>query len=143
VSLESLADHGAYVASGNYLGIMTRSDAAEDRMNATFEIVPGLADEDLLSFRSVKYPKNYLVNGGFRVRLQPREDSDEYRRNATFRQQKGLGGGGGVSFEALNDPGFYIHARDDQLFIDESDGSTGFQREATFAIVNPLFKAGD
>jgi hypothetical protein len=143
-SVECLGHPGRFIAHGGYLGGLTAvNPSATDRLNATFEIVPGLANRDFVSFRAVNVPNHYLVHGDFRLRLQPREGSEGFKQNGTFNQVKGLAPAGGVSFEALNYPGFYIHARDGNLFIDKYDGTAKFQKDATFVIAEPKFTLDD
>jgi hypothetical protein len=140
VSLESAAQRGQYVYHVEGPAYLKRPNTDHERLNAAFEVVPGLADPIHVSFRSLNYPNHYLAHGDFHVRLQKYEDSDTYRRNATFKAVKGLVTKGAVSFEAITHSRHYIHARGDQLFLDGDDGSLAFSKQATFLMVEPQFK---
>jgi hypothetical protein len=140
VSLESYAHPGQFISHGDYLGWIKAPSSDGKRLNATFELVPGLASESCVSFRSVNIPRHYLVHADFRIRLQKLEDSDGYRRNGTFRQVGGLAFAAAASFESINYPGYYVHARGDKLFIDKYDGSARFRTEATFYVLGPQYK---
>src|SRR5262249_44617591 len=140
VSIASFGTPHQYIMHAGNLGYVRRPRDDEDRINATFEIVPGLANGDFISLRSVNCPKHYLVHGDFRLRLQKYEESVEYRRNGTFKQIDGLAGSGTVSFESINYPGYYIHQRESNLFVDKNNGSAKFKTEATFVIGEPQFK---
>jgi hypothetical protein len=129
-----------YIQHGGFEGWLRPVTSDEKRLNATFELVPGLADKSCVSFRSINIPNHYLVHRDFRVRLQPKEDSFGYYQNGTFKRVKGLGAATTFSFEAINYPGHYIRARGDALFIDKYDGKRQFRSDATFAIVAPLFE---
>jgi hypothetical protein len=139
VSLESFGHRGHFISHANFLGRLHRPTGDGSRLNATFEIVPGLANSAYVSFRPVNVPQYYLAHGDFRIYLEARQKCGT-GLNATFKQVKGLASGDATSFEAVNFPGYYIHARDDQLFIDKDDGSAKFRIEATFAVVEPQFK---
>jgi hypothetical protein len=89
-----------------------------DRLNATFEMVPGLANKDHVSFRAVNVPNHYLAHADYRLQLQKFEDSEGYRQSGTFKQVRGLAFADGVPFEAVNYPGHYIRARGGKLFLE-------------------------
>jgi hypothetical protein len=108
------------------------------RLNATFEIVPGLSDSKGISFRSVRPPNHYLAHGDFRVGLGVFDNSAEGARNATFLKVKGLSSPSDVSFESVNWPGYFLRSRSNgQIWLDKNDGSVQFRRDATFVIVEP------
>jgi hypothetical protein len=124
----------------DYLGCLKEPSNDGDRLNATFETVPGLANKDHVSFRSVNVPNHYLVPADDRIQLQKFEDWEGYRRNGSFKQVKGLASANGVSFESVNSPGHHICARNGKRFLEKSDESDHFRREATFVITKPQFK---
>jgi hypothetical protein len=128
-----------YIQHADYLGWLRRVTSDQERLNATFELVPGLADVNGVSFRSINVPDHYLVHGDFRIRLQRSEDSDVYRKNGTFRRVKGLGAVDASSFESVNYPGYYIRAKGKALSIEKYDGTPQFRSDATFTIVGPQF----
>jgi hypothetical protein len=139
-----------YIQHWAFEGWLRPVTSDEKRLNATFELVPGLAHmgpnseadpyNSHVSFRSINIPNHYLVHGDFRVRLQPYQELIDYQRNGTFRRVKGLGAATAFSFEAINHPGHYIRARGDALFVDKYDGTPRFRSDATFVFVGPLFE---
>jgi hypothetical protein len=140
VSLCSYRVRNLYVQHTDYLGWLKTVGTEGDRLNATFELVPGLADGSCVSFRSINVPDHYLVHGDFRIKLQPEEPSDVYRRNGAFRQVKGLAAPAACSFEAINYPGHYIRSKGGSLVIERFDGTPLFRSDATFVVTDPQFR---
>ncbi len=95
----------ASIMHGDYKGWVKPATNVGEKMNATFEIVNGLAESGFVSIRSVNVPNHYLNHGGFRLLLSPIHDSDAYRKNATFKKIRGLSSPSSVSFESINYPG--------------------------------------
>ena len=124
-----------YIAHGDYLGSLAEARHTD---NATFEWVPGLLSDRMVSLRSFNIPDHSFGHGGFRMRLQKFDDSEVYRKNFTFKQVPGLDAGNGVSVEAVNFPGPYICRKDKQLHRIKNDGSDPFRKNAIFDIVEPL-----
>lgn len=110
-------------------------------MNATFEIVNGLAESGYVSIRSVNCPNHYLNHAKSRLRLSPVEGGDAFHQNATFKKVRGLASPSLVSFESINYPGHYIHVRGNgEIWIDRLDDSDRFRQESSFSTADPLFK---
>jgi hypothetical protein len=129
-----------YVMHSDYKGCAKPATSFGEKMNATFEIVNGLAETGNVSIRSANLPNHYLNHANLRLRLSPVEDSEGYRKNATFKKVKGLASPSAVSFESYNFPGHYIRARNGELWLDKIDHSDRFRQEASFIIGDPLFK---
>lgn len=131
VRLQSMNFPGLFIRHRNFLGELTRITSDLDRKDASFRIVPGLADRRFVSFESVNYPGYYLRHEGFRIKLVRGTDNDLFRKDATFKRVPGLASPSMVSFESYNHPGYYIRHRDFQLFLEK--GTTDlFRQDATF-----------
>ncbi len=131
-----------YMVQGGYLvnSKSVRSDVG--KLNATWEIVNGLANSNYVSIRSPSIEGHYLIHGGLRVRYQEFVDTDSFRQNATFIKKKGLiGRKRGVSFESINFPKHFIRRRaNGELWVDKDDGSAAFKTQATFYQTAPQFR---
>jgi hypothetical protein len=131
VRLQSLNYPGLFIRHRNFLGELTRIATDLDRKDASFRLVPGLADRNLVSFESVNYPGYYLRHQGFRIKLMRGPGDDLFRKDATFRRVPGLANGSMVSFESLNYPGYYIRHRDFHLYLERGNTEL-FRKDATF-----------
>lgn len=139
VSLLHAKGRSNYIQHGNYRGWLRPAESDSSQLNSTFELLPGLADDKAVSFRSANVPDHYLAHGDLRLWLIGNDNSDVFRQNATFRRVKGLSNARGASFEALNFPGHYIRAKGEELIVGKNDGTNEFKVESTFVIVAPLF----
>jgi hypothetical protein len=131
VRLQSLNYPGLFIRHRNFLGELTRITTDLDRQDASFRLVPGLADRNLVSFESVNYPGYYLRHQGFRIKLMRGPGDDLFRKDATFRRVPGLASSSMVSFESLNYPGYYIRHRDFHLYLERGNTDL-FRKDATF-----------
>jgi hypothetical protein len=131
VRLQSLNYPGLFIRHRNFLGELTRITTDLDRKDASFKLVPGLADRNLVSFESVNYPGYYLRHQGFRIKLMRGPGDDLFRKDATFRRVPGLANSSMVSFESLNYPGYYIRHRDFHLYLERGNTEL-FRKDATF-----------
>ncbi|MBA4192365.1 MAG: hypothetical protein C0467_30720 [Planctomycetaceae bacterium] len=131
-----------YVAHGGHLGLLNSfskvTSTVDERANATFEIVPGLAKPTYVSLQAVNLPRHYLCHGDYVIRLQPMDNTPGFRLNATFAMVPGLAGGDSVSFRSINYSQRYIHHRSNQLYLDTDDRSPRFGEDASFYVVKPL-----
>jgi Alpha-L-arabinofuranosidase B (ABFB) domain len=64
--------HVAFLAQ---IAQLTASSGTTDRQDATFTIVPGLADSSCYSFRSANYPTRFLRHYDYRLRLDVNDSS--------------------------------------------------------------------
>lgn len=131
VRLQSLNYPGLFIRHRNFLGEITRITSDLDRKDASFRIVPGLANRNLISFESVNYPGYYLRHQGFRIVLSPRTNNELFRNDATFRRVPGLANRSMASFESYNYPGYYIRHRNFHLFLERGNTDL-FRKDATF-----------
>ena len=131
VRLQSLNYPGFFIRHRNYLGELTRINSNLDRQDASFRIVPGLANRNLVSFESVNFPGYYLRHEGFRIKLVRGSNNDLFRKDATFKRVPGLANGSMVSFESYNYPGFFIRHRNFGLYLERGNTDL-FRQDATF-----------
>lgn len=128
-----------------HFGLKIQGEPVKDvgiRMNATFEIVPGLIESNLTSIRSVNWPDAYIDHVAFRVRLSPVQDNDRWRRHATWVVTPGLADAkNGISFRSVTHPDRYIRVRaNGEAWLDVKENSPAFRNQATFIERRPLFK---
>ena len=69
----------------NFIGYIDPIQSDLDRSDASFIMVPGLADKRFCSFRSVNFPDQYLRHQNFALKLQKPDWSDLYKNDATFK----------------------------------------------------------
>jgi len=98
-----------YVRHRSFRAEVTPVGSALDRQDATFRIVPGLADPNWISFESVNYPGYYLRHQDFVFHLHQASDDQLFKEDATFRIIPGLANTELVTFESYNYPGRYIY----------------------------------
>lgn len=131
VTLQSMNFPDLFICHQYYLGELAGISTDLDRKNASFKIVPGLANGDMISFESVNFPGYYLCHQGFRIKLVQVANNDQSGKDATFRRVPGLANSSMVSFESCNFPGYYIRHRDFHLFL-EKGNTDAFRKDATF-----------
>ena len=131
VTLQSMNFPDLFICHQYYLGELAGISTNLDRKNASFRIVPGLANGDLVSFESVNFPGYYLCHQGFRIKLAQGANNDQFRKDATFKRVPGLANSSMVSFESYNFPGYYIRHRDFHLYLEKGNTDL-FRNDATF-----------
>ncbi|MEU5664252.1 AbfB domain-containing protein [Streptomyces longwoodensis] len=99
------------------------------KQDATWRIVPGLADSSCYSFESRNYPGEYLRHRDFRVRKDPSDGSDLFRADATW---CAVPGSGGVRLMASNFPGQYLRHIDAELWLATPGGAHAWDNPASF-----------
>ncbi|WP_051113498.1 AbfB domain-containing protein [Streptomyces davaonensis] len=152
-SLKSFNLDNHFVRHANFLGELSAVASDLDRTDATFDMVNGLADRSLVSFRSVNFPLHFLRHQDFRVKLHegpntplvppgstPPPDSPEMqlmRKDATFAMVPGLADPNAVSFRSFNFPDRFLRHRDFHLFVEEVHSDLD-RKDATFTVVPGL-----
>jgi hypothetical protein len=85
VSFESVNHPGQYLRHQNFrLKLQPQTSDALFRNDATFQVMPGLADAKLVSFRSVNEPKRLLRHRNFELWLDEQAADETYLKDATF-----------------------------------------------------------
>ena len=138
---------GYYIRHRYWLGELSTVVSDLDRADATFRLVPGLANSGYgyVSFEAVNYPGHFLRHQHMRLKLHEFAEEQLYRNDATFRIKRGLADSRGVSFESLNFPGFFVchkaESADYTLNIVDSETLVEEHRvgDATFMKTGALF----
>ncbi|WNG30153.1 beta-galactosidase [Cystobacter fuscus] len=111
------------------------------KQDATFKLVPGLAESSCYSFESRNYPGSYLRHSNSRIRRDASDGTALFKQDATFCARPGLSGSG-VSFESYNFPGRYLRHYSAEAWIASGvgtgwDSAGGFNADATWNVVAP------
>jgi hypothetical protein len=121
-----------YVRHQNSLGYTASVTAASSdllKQDATWKIVPGLADSSCYSFQSRNYPGDYLRHQDFRVRKDPNDGSTLFTSDATWCSEPGSGG---VRLSAYGFPGQYLRHINSELYLATPGGSHAWDAAASF-----------
>ncbi|MEO3755810.1 AbfB domain-containing protein [Streptomyces sp. B6B3] len=112
------------------------------REDATWRLVPGLADPTCYSIESRNFPGEYLRHRNSRVERGRPDGTELFREDATWSAVPGLSGTG-VSFRSYNLPHRYLRHYDSALWIAANggpqpyDSRTLFREDATWTIAPP------
>ncbi|MFJ6304418.1 AbfB domain-containing protein [Streptomyces althioticus] len=109
--------------------VVNGGSAALLKADATWRIVPGLADASCYSFESRNYPGEYLRHRDSRV-YKEGGSGDLFRADATFCPVRGANGG--VRLSAYNFPGQYLRHYDAELWLAVPGGSRAYDSPALF-----------
>jgi hypothetical protein len=137
-SLEAGTASGLFVTTSATLGVLaplSNTSSAAARQQATFDVVPGLADPKCFSFRS--RDGRYLRHASWRLRLNANEGTNLFQADATFCVRPGSTATA-LYLESANYPGWLLRRRGSELWVDRSDGTTAFLADCTFRIRPPL-----
>jgi hypothetical protein len=137
-SLEAGTEAGFFVTTAATLGIvapLSTSSSATARQQATFDVVPGLADPKCFSFRS--RDGRYLRHASWRLRLNSNDGSRLFQGDATFCVRPGPTAAS-VHLESSNYPGWWLHRRGGEVWVDQPDGTVTFPAQSSFRIRPPL-----
>jgi hypothetical protein len=140
VSIQSLNYPDLYIRHKNYLGYIENTNDDLSKKDASYKMVPGLANSSCASLESINFPGYFLRHQNMRIKLTRKENTTLLKKDATFCRKNGLFGQQGVSFESINIPGHFIRHKNTELWIDPSDGSDLFRKDATFSLVDSLAK---
>jgi hypothetical protein len=135
-SLQALNYPKYYIRHQNFRGKISELVSDLDKKDATFMLVPGLADETCVSFESVNYPGYLLRHHNFELYLDPRSSTELFKQDATFRRVPGLADPAQASFESVNYPEFFIRHRNFVLYLESGD-TKQFRDDATFILELP------
>jgi alpha-L-arabinofuranosidase len=133
---------GHYLRRAGDLAALTAITAASgtaEKQDATFNVVPGLADASCSSFESRSAPGTYLRHFGFRVRLNANDGTPIFAADATFCAQPG-NSGTGVSWQSYNYSTRYLRHYANEIWIAgnggtlPSDSPANWQAETTWTL---------
>lgn len=92
-----------------HIDVVANIDVTVDVLaDSQFYVMPGLADPEAISIRSINLPGYFLRHVGNSIVFAPSDGSDEFAQNATWWIRPGLADREWISFESYNQPGYYI-----------------------------------
>ena len=141
-SLQAYKPQDYYMRHVGFLGRISPTKSDQDVKDAQFQIVPGLANKNCISFESTNVRDHYLKHAFFRIVLAKRLDEQKFREDATFCIVWGLhkttrSGAESMSFRSFNFPNRYIRHRNFDLWLDPYENTPLFRDDATFFMVQP------
>jgi alpha-L-arabinofuranosidase len=110
--------HQNYVAK---ISTISAASPAGDLQDATFNLVPGLADDSCYSFEAVNFPGYYLRHYNFQVVLNKSDGSPLFGQDATFCATTGHNGQG-VSWQAYAYEDHYLRHYSGNVYIGADGG---------------------
>lgn len=135
-SFESYAFPGSYINHYNGVGMVSYIDGRflDEADDATFRVVPGLADSRCISFEARNFPGSYLMNNSYdEVNLEAYNGDLAAAEDATFCPRPGLADSRYLSFESCNQPGKFMRQDDEYLYVEGGQGVV-FEDDATFIL---------
>lgn len=137
-SIQSYNYPSHYIRHADNLGFISpvaSNSSQVDKKDASFRIVPGLANNTCVSLESVNYPGHFLRHQDQRIKLHKNDSSSLFKNDSTFCIKNGLWNLEAASFESYNYPGHFIRHRNDELWIDPRDSTEKPLQDATFKLV--------
>ncbi len=117
-----------HIADQGFIGLIDMASPTEVE-DASFEMIPGLANEKCRSFRSVNEKRSFFRHSGSRIWLHPLDtvevaagtpDGLLYTKDATFCEEPGMADPQAITFRSVNYPKRVIHLRNvTELWIDD------------------------
>ncbi|MCE7008136.1 AbfB domain-containing protein [Kibdelosporangium philippinense] len=141
------AAKGWYLRSGGGDAVITpgsQGDTVADAPlgEASWKIVPGLADENCFSLESTTHAGSFVRHQDYRVKLHANDGTDLFKGDATWCAKPGLEGAG-IALEAKNVPGRFMRHINGEVWLANDSGQfdwdtpTLFKPDATWAVVDP------
>ncbi len=121
--------------------VVNTSSISGTKEDATFKIIPGLADAACYSLESRNFPGHFLRHFNSRIRKDPRDGSALFDQDATFCAREALNGSGQVSLESRNLPGNYVRHRGGEVWLDPFQDTAGFRQDASWALATPWWRS--
>lgn len=112
-----------------YTDVVDANSAALLKNDATWKVVPGLANSACYSFESRNYPGQYLRHREYRVYKESGSGA-VFQADATFCAVRGAGGG--VRLSASNFPEQYLRHYNAELWLATPGGSHAWDNPASF-----------
>ncbi|WP_239470045.1 AbfB domain-containing protein [Archangium violaceum] len=131
-----------HAGSLGYTEVVDGASSTTLKQDATFKIIPGLADASCYSFEARNFPGSYLRHQSNRVRLDARNGTALFDQDATFCARAALDGSQNVSLEARNLSGSYLRHRNGELWVEAIANTQGDRQDATWAVVTPRWRNG-
>lgn len=134
----TLSRFRSYSAEGAYLrhvDVFARIDFTDSALaDSQFYVLPGLADPEAVSIRSINLPGYYLYHEGNSVVFAASDGSEAFAGSATWYIRPGLADAEAISLESYDQPGFFIGQQFGVVaLVAESENMTSRMRgDATF-----------
>ena len=131
-----------HVGSLGFTASVVDTDEDAVKQDASWALVPGLADAGCYSFESVNAPGQYLRHAFSRVRIDSDDGGATFAADATWCARSGLSGSG-VSFESKNYPAHYLRHYNSELWLSRSggplpsDAAASFAPDVSWSVVDP------
>ncbi|MCD9879742.1 glycoside hydrolase family 43 protein [Streptomyces guryensis] len=136
-SFQSVNYPDRYMRHRDFLGYtdpVTADSTALTKQDATFTVVPGLADPNCYSLRTAS--GLYARHSSFRIRVDGNDGTAAFAKDATFNAHPGTAAGS-VALESYNFPGYYIRHRNGELWVDRYAATDLFRADRSFQPVTP------
>ncbi|MEQ0565810.1 AbfB domain-containing protein [Amycolatopsis sp. NEAU-NG30] len=117
----------AVVAAGN------TDPRPGDGVDATWKVVPGLADPDCHSFESAADPGFYLRQLDFKVLIVQSDGSDRFRADATWCTRPGVAADG-LSLESKGAPGRFLRNYGGLVYAADSSGAHPYDAKTSYDV---------
>ena len=141
-SIQSYNYPDYFIRHRNSLGEISKIVSASDEKDASFRVVPGLADSRYVSFESVNYPGYYLRHQYSQIKLHKKTDDELFKKDSTFKTVTGLADSDWISFESYNYPDYFIRHKNGYLYIEKGDSDL-FRKDVTFKLVTPKYQPAE
>ncbi|MGO1056476.1 AbfB domain-containing protein [Crossiella sp. CA198] len=139
-----LADHYLRHARGaGWLSLITASSPELDKADATFDLVPGLADSRCYSLQARDIRGAYLRHANGRLRLDDNNGTPLFANDATWCARDSAAGNG-VSFASFNFPDNYLRHINGEVWNAYKGGAqwyetpNSFEADTSWAVAPPL-----
>ena len=112
--------------------VVTAASDSTLKADASWRMVPGLADGSCYSFESRNFPGEYLRHSNSRVRRDALQAGDLYRADATFCAQGTADGSAGTRFASYNYPARYLRHYAAEVWIADGIGGSAWNTSGSF-----------
>ncbi|MFI6282852.1 AbfB domain-containing protein [Streptomyces sp. NPDC050988] len=111
------------------------NDSSRSREEATFKLVPGIADSSCVSFSLGD--NRYLRHSQFRLRADRHDGSEYFKQDATFCPRPSSYSGA-VMLESYNNRGRFLRHRNFQIQLDWREDNDLYRADSAFRLVKGL-----
>ncbi|MDA3874673.1 MAG: AbfB domain-containing protein, partial [Kiritimatiellae bacterium] len=142
VSIQSANFPERFVRHMSFKGRIDPIVSELDQKDATFRLVPGLADRTHVSLESATIPNHFLVVEGNVIMLRERKPNDAtFDKTAGFIKRPGQSDPRLLSLESAAVPGAYVRHGGFVLYVAPSGDSAISKADATFKLTAPKWSA--
>lgn len=122
--------------------VVDGNSAAQDKADASFRVVSGLADANCYSIEAQNFPGHYLRHQQSRVHLDKRDNTSLFDADATWCGKPGLSGNG-ISLESFNFRGRYMRHFNAEVWLaakggaNPGDTASNFEADSSWNVAEP------